>query len=647
MPRIRARNGARPPDRVRRPAPPSLRYLTAVLAAGGACAAQAMVQVAVTRDLGDLSIEELSQIQVMSVSKRAEPLSQSPAAIYVISGEDIRRSGATSLPEALRLAPNLDVARVNASTYVISARGFNSVNSSNKLLVLIDGRSIFTPLFNSVLWDQQDVPLGDVERIEVISGPGGTLWGANAVNGVINVITRAAGESQGGLLDAKAGNFTQRADARWGGKLGESGSYRAYVTAFRYDDTRLAAGANARDAWHGKQAGFRSDFTAYDSAFTVQGDVYDNQVDDTDGTRNGGNLLGRWSKALAGGGNVEVQAYYEHVARAERPGEGLYLSQRSQTFDLQLQHSFAFADRHQVVWGLGQRTWRDLFVNAINPFVLDPERQTVNLSNAFVQDTVALAPDVKLVLGTKLEHSSFSGWALMPNVRLGWQATPRDFLWAAVSRAVRPPSRLERDLTFPGLLPTSPQFRSEKVVAYEAGWRSQLAAQATASVSLFYNHYTDLRTTTPTATQTFGNALEGNSYGVEAWASFHPVHWWRIDPGVSVLGKNFHVKPGQVDIAGPQTVLGHDPAQQYFVRSYFDLARDVQLFASLRKIAALPGIDVPHYVEADLRLAWQATRDLELAITGANLLHPRHAEASEPPVHEIPRSVYAGVRWTF
>jgi iron complex outermembrane receptor protein len=603
------------------------------------------------QDLVDLSFEELSQIEVTSVSKRAEPLSRSPAAIYVISGDDIRRSGVTSLAEALRLAPNLEVARVDAQTYTISPHGLNSVNASNKLLVLIDGRSIYTPFFSSVFWDQQDVMLADVERIEVISGPGGALWGANAMNGVINVITKAAGDTQRGVVDAELGNRLQQGAMRWGGKLGDAGRYRVYAQAAGESQTFLTGGDGASDDWRSTQAGFRADVTALGSAFTVQGDMYENILDTPGGRRSGGNVLGRWTRQLSGGSTLQVQAYYDQQHRDDLAATGGSGSEQLDTYDIEAEHNFAIGRNQQVVWGIGQRVWRDEFVNTSNPFVLMPQSQALRLTSVFGQDTIALRDDLSLTLGGKFEYSSFSGWAFMPSVRMGWQATARDFVWGAISRAVRPPSRLERDLTAPGIVDTSPSFQSEKLIAYEAGWRSQLSSQASLSISLFYNDYDDLRTTSPTPVTilpvTFGNGLEGHTYGVDAWGSWSPLPWWRINPGVGFLRKDFHLKPGEVDIAGVQTVLGHDPAHQVFLRSYMDLPHNTELYIGLRQIAALPDVAVPSYFEADVRLGWHVTPKLELALVGQNLIHARHAEAAGTPIHEIPRSVYVGARWSF
>jgi len=599
--------------------------------------------------LGDLSIEELSQIEVISVSRRPEPIREAPAAIYVISAEDIRRSGAATLPEVLRLAPNLEIARINSQSYAISARGLNSPNASNKLLGLIDGRTIYTPFFGSVFWDQQEVMLADVERVEVVSGPGGTLWGANAMNGVVNVITKSSADTQRGLLDVHAGDFLQRGAARWGGKLGDAGTYRAYALGFAQGHTRTATGGDAMDDWHGGQAGFRSDLASRDDHYTLQGDIYENVIETPDGRRSGGNLLGRWTRRLADGSSLQVQAYYDDQRRSADAPTGGGSNQRTRTLDVEVEHVFTWGERHQIVWGGGYRQWKDEFRNTANPFTLDPASETLSLTNLFAQDTITLSDELRLILGSKFEYSTFTRWAVMPNVRLGWQADPRNFVWAAISRAVRSPSRLERDLLAPGIVNPSPGFTSEKLVAYEAGWRAQLAPRTTASISLFYNHYTDLRTTSPDPLTVlpvnFGNGWEGRTYGVDMWASVSPVPGLRLDPGVSLLHKDFHLKPGERDIAGTQTVLGHDPTHQVFLRSYVDLPGNVELYVGLRHVGALRDIGVPSYFEADVRIGWRVTRQLELSIAGQNLVHAWHAEATT--ANEIPRMVYAGARWTF
>ena len=623
-------------------------YAVALAASSAAFAYEAPTLSAVG-SLGDLSIEELSQIEVTSVSRRPEPIREAPAAIYVITAEDIRRSGAATLPEALRLAPNLGVARVNSQSYAISSRGLNSVNASNKLLGLIDGRTIYTPFFGSVFWDQQEVMLADVERIEIISGPGGTLWGANAMNGVVNVITKSSADTQRGLLDLHAGDFLQRGAARWGGTLGDAGTYRAYALGFGQGHTRTATGGDAMDDWHGAQGGFRSDFASRDDRYTFQGDIYQNVIETPDGRRSGGNLLGRWTRKLAGGSSLQAQAYYDDQRRSDDGPNRGGSNQRTRTFDVEAEHVFTWGERHQIVWGGGYRQWKDSFRNTANPFTLEPPSESLSLTNLFAQDTITLSDELRLIVGSKFEYSTFTRWAVMPNLRFAWQADPRDFLWAAISRAVRSPSRLERDLSAPGIVKPSPGFTSEKLVAYEAGWRAQLTPRATASISLFYNDYTDLRTTSPDPVTVlpvnFGNGWEGHTYGVDMWASVSPLPGLRLDPGVSLLQKDFHLKPGERDIAGTQTVLGHDPTHQVFLRSYVDLPGNVDLYVGLRQVAALGDIGVPSYFEADVRIGWRVTPQLELSIAGQSLVHAWHAEATT--ANEIPRMVYAGARWTF
>jgi Outer membrane receptor for ferrienterochelin and colicins len=452
------------------------------------------------------------------------------------------------------------------------------------------------------------------------------------------------------LIDAKAGDFMQRGDGRWGGKLAGLGTWRGYALGYGEGHTDLAGGG-AVDEWHGRQAGFRTDLSALRSTFTVQGDIYENIIDTPGGRRSGGNLLGRWNKTLAGGASLQVQAYYDQQDRSDLAAGGGGSAEQLRTFDVAAEHVFNIGGRHQIVWGAGQRSWIDRFVNTANPFVLVPESQTLSLTNIFGQDTIALRDDVKLIVGTKFEYSSLSGWAAMPNAHLGWQADGKNFLWGAISRAVRSPSRLERDLTAPGIVDTSPDFQSEKLIAYEAGWRSQLLQRASVSVSLFYNDYTDLRTTKPAPVTvfpvTFGNGWEGHTYGVGVWGSYSAFSWWRLDSGFGVLRKNFHLKAGELDIAGIQTVLGHDPGHQIFLHSYIDLAHDIDLYVGLRQIARLPDVHVPSYFEADVRLGWHVTPKVEVSLAGQNLVHVRHAEATGPPIQEIPRSVYLGARWSF
>ncbi|HEU4600358.1 MAG TPA: TonB-dependent receptor [Steroidobacteraceae bacterium] len=592
------------------------------------------------KDLDRLSIEQLSQVEVTSVFKRPEPINRTPASVYVITQEEIRRSGAVTLPEALRLAPNLEVARLDAASYAVSARGFNTYQASNKLLVLIDGRSVYTPLHAGVYWDQQQLLLQDVERIEVISGPGGTLWGANAVNGVINIITRSAWHSEGGAASAQAGTSDSSISGRYSGRVGDSGAFRVYAMGFERGESKTGSGEGAHDDWDGVQGGFRSDWQSDADSLVVQGDVFRNSPQR--GHIRGSNLLSRWTRHLQSASELEVQAYYDKVERnVDQVLDSL------ETFDLSLQHAFGW-NSHQVVWGAGHRVTRDNFVNGLNMFVLEPESDTVQLSNAFVQDTIGIGA-AKLTIGSKFEYSSYTGFEFLPSARLGWQASDTTLVWGAVSRAVRTPARLDRELTAPGLLDPANQFESETLLAYELGYRGQVATSASVSVSLFYNDYDDLRmlTITPQGRFQLANAMHGFTYGAEVWADWQVLDWWRLSPGFSLLQK--HLQPDSNTFA---PVLyqhaGDDPKHQIFLRSSMNLTPRVEFDVSLRAIGELPEPEVSSYVGLDARLGWHVSDHLDLALAGFNLLDDRHAETGTLAERkELRRSAYLRADWKF
>jgi iron complex outermembrane receptor protein len=383
------------------------------LAASG-CYAQTVTSVA---DLSRLSIDELANVEIVSVSKRPEPLSQAAAAVYVISADDIRRSGATSLPEALRLAPNLEVARINASQYTISARGFNTPEAANKLLVLIDGRSVYTPLGATVFWEGVDVPMSQIERIEVISGPGGSLWGANAVSGVINVITKNSADTQGFHVDAAAGSTDRTGTASFGGNIGELATFRLYATGFDRSATLAVDPTDhTNDAWHGGQVGFRIDGTENGNGFTAQGDLYNNDTYNMFLERAwGGNALVRWNTTLDDSSTIGVQAYYDQDNRVE-PG----LKDLVTTYDIQAQENTTLFHDHQFVWGGEFRLWQETLVSA-GPFGFAQPSATISLGNAFVQDEFPITSTLKATLGIKVEDNSLSGVDYMPDGRLAWQ----------------------------------------------------------------------------------------------------------------------------------------------------------------------------------------------------------------------------------
>jgi iron complex outermembrane receptor protein len=597
-------------------------------------------------DLSTMSLEDLANVEISSVSKRPERLTSAAASVYVISREDIRRSGFTSIPDILRLAPNLSVARQDASQYAITARGFNST-TANKLLVLIDGRSSYTPLFSGVFWDVQDTFIEDVERIEVISGPGGTLWGANAVNGVINIITRNARDTTGALVSLAAGPEERNAGARWGGKLGENASFRVYAKGFERDNTVRASGASARDDFRKRQVGFRVDGGRTDNSFTLQGDSYDGSIDQTPPGRkqvSGTNLLARWHRGLDDGASLQVQAYYDH-SRRDYPGT---FAETLDTYDIEAQHSFAWGGTHQILWGGGYRGSRDSVTNsALLAFL--PARTRLSLANVFAQDTVALSERLRLTLGAKFEHNNYTGMEFQPNARLAWQLTEQSLLWGSLSRAVRTPSRLDRELFSPAVPPFTglgggPDFQSEKLTALEIGYRAQPSPRLSYSVTVYRHKYDDLRSIERTPLPVIANMMEGSTHGLELWGSWQATDWWRVSAGLNTLEKNLRFKPGSTDVR--LQAAGNDPKHQVKLRSSMNIGTRGEFDLNLRSVGALPDPAVPSYVALDLRFGWDLSKDVELSLTGFNLLDRGHPEFGTPAARgEVPRSFLVKLLW--
>ncbi len=599
-------------------------------------------------DLRSLSIDQLAKIEVTSVARRPEPLSKAAASIFVITGDDIRRSGATNLAEALRLAPNLDVERLNTNQYAVSARGFNSVEASNKLLVLIDGRSVYSPLGAQVYWQELNVDLDDIDRIEVVSGPGGTLYGANAVNGVINVITKDSKDTQGGLVDAGGGNFDKGTTLRYGGRIDDKTTYRVYGLGFDRSHTLPAIpGQKYDDAFGGLQTGFRGDRSDHSDTYTLEGDIYRNVAYDLAQRLAGGNVLGRWTHQSSQGSNFQLQAYYQNE------GHSLVgLRESLDTYDVQGQHNFQVGGAHNVVWGGEWRMWHDNLVSS-GPFLFATPSKTIQLVNVFGEDAIALRRDLTLTLGSKLEYNSFSGIDPLPSGRLAWQVTDNHLLWAAISRAVRTPSRIDRSLQAAGILNPSPNFESEKLIAYEAGYRGEFSSRFSGSVSLYYNQYDDVRTDNFAPGGgfpiTLRNGLEGDTYGFEAWASYAPLSWWRLRPGLSYIHESFQLKPGNTDFSAFQA-LGQDPAYQLKFRSEMDVMPTVEFDVEFRHVAHPKHSIVSDYSEASARIGWRVPHAIELSLEGDNLLHAKHIEVYDPstaPPRYIPRAFYIRLRTGF
>ena len=609
-------------------------------------------------DLGQMSIEELTTLPVTSVAKRAQPVGQAPAAIYVITHDDIERSGATSIPEMLRLAPNLQVAQSSASHYVITARGFSGANAaqnfSNKLLVLIDGRTVYTPLYSGVYWDMQDVLPADIERIEVISGPGATLWGANAVNGVINIITRRTADTQGGQVEIGGGNLEQSASLQYGGGLSSTATWRAYAKTTFARDTVTAANTNGGDHWTKPQAGFRLDWSPSKvDSLTVQGDIYDGaetQAGANDELISGRNVLGRWSHAFTGAGDLQVQAYWDRTGReTQAAGGGRF---QLDTYDIDLQHSFSLGGRNDVVWGGGVRSSR-YRIDGTPTLLFIPASRTLNLANGFVQDTFAVTPSTHLVMGVKLEDDPYTGLAVLPNVRLSQTLGDGAMVWGAISRAVRSPTPFDRDVVEKVgsvvFLTGRANFKPESLTAYELGARAQPASRLSVSISGFFNDYDDLKTieTTPVSflPLLWGNGMHGDTWGVEAWGDYQAAPWWRLSAGFNLLYERLSFRPGASGILGVSQA-GDDPPHQAFLRSSVNLGRRVTWEADLRYVGALPNPAVPAYGELNTSLGWAINDRVKLTVSGLNLLHDRHQELPAP-ANAVPRSFFASLRWGF
>lgn len=631
-------------------------------------------------------------LQVTSVARQAQPLAQAAAAVFVLTEEDIRRSGATTIPEALRMVPGLQVARIDGRRWAVSSRGFNG-EFANKLLVLMDGRSIYTPLFSGVFWDTQDTVLEDIDRIEVIRGPGASLWGANAVNGVINIITKKAKDTQGVLAVAGTGT-TERgfATLRYGGSLGKDTYFRIYGKHFERNDLKLPDGANAADSWRNLRTGGRLDSTlsSHDS-LTIQGDYYNgngnqmllepqltapfsNQIQSSMAYY-GANLVTRWKHDFASNSSLVVQAYYDRTGR-----HSLIFNERRDTADLDIQHAFAWGERQHIVWGAGYRFSQDQIENT-STIVIKPEHRGISIFSGFIQDEISLIPNrLSFIAGTKVEHNDFTGFVVQPSGRLRWTPTDTLTLWSAISRGFRTPSRAEDDGNIAaqaippnGLFPGSPVtlvglggnrgYTNEALSAYEAGVRMQVLPTLSVDVAGFYNRYDHLRSFEPgTPTLQFSpppphlllltnlaNKLSASTKGVEVSVEWRPLEWWRLQTSYTYLS----IRMGRTDSLDStrNNLPGENPQHQVSARSMMQLPGNLEFDAWGRYVDSLPAIGIPSYFNLDLRLAWKPTKQWELALIGQNLVDTHRPEfvANVIPQNqsEVPRGAYIKATWRY
>jgi iron complex outermembrane receptor protein len=609
-------------------------------------------------NLKGLGLEQLMDLEVTTVSKHPQKLATAPSAIQVITNDDIRQSGATTLTEALRLAPNLEVAQANSSQWAISARGFNQV-ISDKLLVMIDGRSVYTPLYDGVFWDVQNVMLEDVDRVEVVSGPGGTLWGDNAVDGVINVITKGAQDTQGLYASEGLGTATKDSGSiRYGGAAGDDVYYRVYGERFDKSSDIGRNGESAHDGWFMNQGGFRADWDPGDAdIITFQGDLYDGHPDPGGGTpvtAQGGNLLARWKQPLPGDSDIQVQGYYDWTWRDFNNG----FTERDVTYSIEAQHRFHLGSRNEVTWG-GELRLTDDSEADLPDFGLTPSQRFMQLYSAFAQDEIIVLKDLlKVTLGSKFEHNVYTGFDEEPSGRFALTPDKRDTIWGAVSRADRTPSRLDTDFAVK-LTPTlvaiqgNPGFQNEEVTAYELGWRNQPLDGYSLQLSTYYNRYHDIRSSTPGPPPfglpiTFGNAVVGSSYGAEFAASGQVTDWMSVRGGYTFLKKHMEVKQGYID-ANHGTDGTDDPENQALLQVSVAATKDIDLGAVARYVSALPTPYVAAYCALDLRVAYRPLKHVECAVVGQNLLQKNTEEfaPSSPAPAQVPRSVYGtvAVRW--
>jgi len=634
-------------------------------------------------NLTDMSLEALMDVEVTSVSRQPEKQSAAAAAIFVISNDDLRRWGVTTIPDALRRVPGLQVARIDANKWAITSRGFNS-RFANKLLVMIDGRTVYTPLFAGVYWDMQGVMLEDVDRIEIVRGPGGTLWGANAVNGVINIITKPASETQGNLVAGAIGNQVNGIGAaRHGGTLENTASYRVYAKYSDYDN-----GYNPdspRDDWHIAQTGFRTDWERDNqNTFTLQGDYYNGEsgertsiatgpagppptaivTRDNDTDLEGSNLLFRWSHVLDEDSDFVLQTYFDYVNRDE-----LVLNEDRATLDFDFQHHIWLQNRHDILWGIGYRYTDDESRN--NPtFSLDPDNRDVNLFSAFIQDAIDLSEVVQLTIGSKFEHNDFTGFEYQPSARIAWSMDNGQTLWGAVSRAVRTPSRGEHDVTLrllpdPAMDPGIPiyatgndDFDAEVMLAYELGYRLNFHNNWSVDLAGFYNRYDDLRTLDVTSAGPteillpFDNRMDGDTWGIEVATQWQVLPGWRVNGSYTYLNMSLDLDPSSSDTQS-QSAEDASPNHQASLWSTYTISEGWEFGTTLRYVGdiSVSGADIDDYTELDLRLGWKPRPHVELSLVGQNLLDRHHPEflpdfiATQPT--EVKRSLSLRGIWKF
>lgn len=629
-------------------------------------------------------------IKVISVSKTEQTIARTAAAIFVITAEDIRRSGATNIPDLLRMVPGLDVAQIGANSWAISARGLNG-RFSNELLVLVDGRNVYTPTFGGVFWDVLDMPLEDIERIEVIRGPGGTIWGANAVNGVINIITRKASEARGGMVVVGGGNLDQEfGTVQYGGGLGKTTDYRVFAKYFNQDHMPGLDGQAGGDAWHLLRGGFRTDtrLSAKDTVM-VQGDVYTGEENNpgtflpsltspgplpTDFTvpLSGGFFQSAWNHTFSARSDTSLQISYDQYTRKDE------LMEERKTFAVDFQHHFAWNTRQNIVWGANYRN-TDSDTDGSLSFSLNPSGVTMQAFGMFVQDEIALVPDkLYLTAGVRLDHNYYTGFNLLPSIRAAWTPGSRHMFWAAVSRADRTPAQTDTGtrsnfggFTGPSGVPTvaallgNPHFDDEGLVAYEAGYRTTVLEHLSIDLATYYSDYDRQQTVEPSVPffetspapphlvvpLTYRNLMDGEAHGFEMAVNWKATSRWTLSPGYAFEQIHMHLDPASLDTGSVADAEGSSPVYSAQLRSSLVLTRGLSWDAAAYFVDRLRSGEVPSYTRVDTGLTWRWTERLSSSVVGQNLLKDRHLEFVDDSGSVIStlikRSVYAKVTWQF
>ena len=651
----------------------------------------AMAQSGAAPQVAGASLDELLDMEVTSVSKKDQALSETGAAVFVITQEDIRRSGANNIPDLLRMAPGVEVAQIDASNWAISIRGFNTIYA-NKVLVLIDGRTLYVDTFSGVYWDQVEVTPENIERIEVIRGPGGTVWGANAVNGVINIITKSAADTKGGLLTASSGTRTSAGGTlQYGGDWGSTGAFRVFGRYFNTDSSVFPNGQRATDGAHGEQGGFRGDWSLSGSdTLSVQAGFLATDAGDTSSTvlagpplqealldypltDTAGNVLARWEHTLAGGSTTSLQIYDNAMHRNQKG-----LDMTNNVVDVEFQHHLTLGPRHDMVWGLDYRLTDSLIVPFTgSTLTFQQPRRVDNLFAIFLQDEIRISHSVFLTVGSKFEHNDYTGFEYEPSIQAVWKINGRNTLWASASRAIRQPDRSENDLLFdqslnsiPGygtalvVIHGNPAVLAEQLLDFETGYRARLTAKLSLDLTTFLSFYHHLETVEPGAPYemesggyplivlpyTLASLAHARDFGGELFATWKVTGRWKLSPGYSLLHMHVERDPSSLDISSAATAAD-SPSHQMELRSLLNLPKNLEWDGSLKYVASLATQSIPGYARLDTRIGWRIGEHFELSLTGQNLTSPRHLEFADVNANvfhtEVLRSGFAKLTFRF